>query len=281
MMSQENARMSDTESGFYLIDNEVEFHPEFLCMTSRTTSQKIVLKSQASSCLQLLLLKHNTLVTQNELMAFAWGEKHRQVPFNAFYQSILAIRKAFTFLGMKQTIIQTLPRKGLIIPESVTVTYLTKITQPLDRDTILSSIDVKNSFPIANQPVMLVNTTNKNICNRWKIFTFLTALAFLIIALSLWIMSADSDYFVNYTKAGVMTNGCEYYFNADTDNHSKHLSILHALKNVCMKNKAIYITSYEDTGSVSVVACDGNISVDAVSECKSYFYPVYHGDSSQ
>uniref|UniRef100_UPI0016530789 winged helix-turn-helix domain-containing protein n=1 Tax=Serratia marcescens TaxID=615 RepID=UPI0016530789 len=116
--------MSDEDNLCYLIENKIMFIPDKQTLVHADSHEQIKLKPTASLCLLLLLNNHGSVVTQNELLAFGWGENHRQVSFNAFYQSILSLRKSFLQMGMEKQIITTLPRKGLIVQPEVTLEKL-------------------------------------------------------------------------------------------------------------------------------------------------------------
>lgn len=113
--------MSEADNLCYLIENKIIFLPEKQCLVHTDSHEQIKLKPTASLCLLLLLRNHAEIVTQNELLAFAWGESHRQVSFNAFYQSILSLRKSFLQMNVEKQIITTVPRKGLLIQQEITI----------------------------------------------------------------------------------------------------------------------------------------------------------------
>ena len=111
----------------YLIDNEVIFMPAEQRLLNKSTQAEVLIKKQASLCLLYLIKNHNILITQNELLIYAWDNQHRNISFNVFYQFILSLRKGFAFLGLKTQIITTIPRKGLVIYNNIPITRLEKM----------------------------------------------------------------------------------------------------------------------------------------------------------
>lgn len=88
------------------------------------SSNKIKLQVPASLCLERLLLKRGEIVSQEELILCGWGEKRNaSVSANAYYQCILHLRKSFTNMGLSDFIV-TVPRMGLKISDSITISFL-------------------------------------------------------------------------------------------------------------------------------------------------------------
>lgn len=105
--------MSETGNVSYLIENRIIFTPATQCLARVDhPNQRIKLKHSASLCLLLLIQHRGQVVSQNELLEFGWGKNHRQVSFNAFYQSILSLRKSLLQLELEQPLITTIPAKG-------------------------------------------------------------------------------------------------------------------------------------------------------------------------
>lgn len=114
--------MSETGNVSYLIEKIIIFTPATQSLARiDQPNQRIKLKHSASLCLLLLIQHRGQVVSQNELLEFGWGKNHRQVSFNAFYQSILSLRKSLLQLELEQPLITTIPRKGLIIQEEFNI----------------------------------------------------------------------------------------------------------------------------------------------------------------
>lgn len=105
----------------YLIENIVHFLTKEAILRPISNQELIKLHRPASRCLELLIARRGELVTQNELIAYAWGEKRGQfVSVNTFYQTMYHLRHSLQQAGC-QDIIYTVPRQGTGILDNITI----------------------------------------------------------------------------------------------------------------------------------------------------------------
>lgn len=206
------------------------------------------------------------MVSQNELLEFGWGKNHRQVSFNAFYQSILSLRKSLLQLDLEQPLITTIPRKGLIIQES------------FDIQAIESPEDNSCSVEVSVAPETVIEELLPDAPRR-PFFTtteiIMGALTLIICALILYPWQASDDYFSDYITASKTPTDCQYYFNNDASNFSRHTAFIDKNPGLCQNNKFIYITTYPESKKLSVLVCRSPMKARQQNACQSVYYPRY------
>lgn len=272
--------MTSNSDRNYLIDNILELYPEEKLLLNRLTQQHIQLHRTATQCLVLLLEKHNEVVTQDELLRFAWGEKHREVTHNAFYQCILNLRKSILRLGVEKTIVTTIARKGLIINNDVTID---KITTSRYHDLVVQGMN-SNTTNVDNVLAVKIQEEQPhnerfNFHQHYKTCGMLLLTSFILIFI--WATRPDirSIYDIpNYTALDAPEEQkCIYYLNSDyINNYSEQESkVGHFIKNnpaFCSAGKHIYITAYENLKSMSVLVCNHKIGNISRNMCHSIYY---------
>jgi DNA-binding winged helix-turn-helix (wHTH) protein len=258
--------MSDEDNLCYLIENKIMFIPDKQTLVHADSHEQIKLKPTASLCLLLLLNHHGTVVTQNELLAFGWGENHRQVSFNAFYQSILSLRKAFLQMGMEKQIITTLPRRGLIVQQEITLEKLPYVS------TESTQTALQPEEPVLAMPaeVVVAKSPRLNIVE-----IIIIALTVLLSGILLYPDSPHADYFSDYVPALKKYGECEVFFNGNASNYIRHDQFISQHLALCEGEDSLYITAYPETKSVSVLLCSLPVDTHEDNTCRSVFYPRY------
>lgn len=256
--------MSDNVRICYLIEKFINFNPERCTLTNQLNMKEIKLKNTASLCFLLLLKNHNKVIMQHELLEFAWGDSHREVTFNTYYQIILSIRKALLDIGLEKQIVTTIVRKGLIIRDDISVEHITESVEPLltgippysDIDQCSECATVPRQELLIPEIIILIIT--------------LTMCIFLFIR---YINSRDDNFFFGYVPLHPHTQGCQYFINADAHNASRHEDILRSHPEMCQEGNIVYITAYPETMSASVIMCKKPVTDDAPNTCISIFFP--------
>lgn len=108
-------------NGRYLIDNKVEFNCSACTLRSVDKDISFTLLAASSECFHFLLQNHGSLVNKSKLTYEGWEKYGLHVSDNTFYQNVLIIRKGLKACGIDYEVIKTLPRKGLLIPESIDI----------------------------------------------------------------------------------------------------------------------------------------------------------------
>lgn len=272
--------MTSNSNRNYLIDNILELYPEEKLLFNRLTQQHIQLHKTATQCLVLLIQKHNEVVTQDELLRFAWGEKHREVTHNAFYQCILNLRKSIVRLGVEKSIVTTIARKGLIINNDV---IIDEITTSRYHDLIIegmnsNTINVDNVLPVKIQTEEAHNESF-NFHQHYKTCGMLLITSFILILI--WAIRPDTRTIHDMPKYTALDapgeQKCIYYLNIDYINNdsNQESKVGHFIKNnpaLCSVHKHIYITAYENIKSMSVLVCSHKIGSISTNMCNSIYY---------
>lgn len=242
---------SDTESQ-YLLDGIYFFNPSNLTITNNETNNLVKIHSTSAKCLLLLIEKHTTIVTQKQLIQYAWEEKSHTVTHNSLYQCILNLRKCFIQLGCDKSIITTVPRKGLMIAEEISIARL----DTFDGTTLTTknlSIEKKKSS------VMLMLAC--------------VGLATMIICLIFIAKNNKTDFRVLYTQMNIDNKACKYFINNDNGFERKESKLLSQYNSLCKDNKFLYVTAYSEMRSKSILICDAILGENKNTKCTSLYLP--------
>ena len=258
--------MPEADNLFYLIENKILFIPAKQSLVHMDSHEQIKLKPTAALCLLLLLRNHGAILTQNELLAFAWGESHRQVSFNAFYQSILSLRKTFAQMNVEKQIITTVPRKGLIIQREISVEEQQDPVpeaqpEPSPSETITESLPYKAT----NDKRSILNLTE-----WWMIIATV-----IIIGIIIYPRVFNEQYFSGYVSPMKYDGQCHYFFNGDSSNHLRHKEFIQEHPDMCQDDNYLYITAYPETKNISVILCTTSMELSRGNSCQSVYYPRY------
>lgn len=267
--------MSEADNLCYLIENKIIFSPEKQTLVHADSHEQIKLKPTAALCLLLLLRKHGEIVTQNELLAFAWGESHRQVSFNAFYQSILSLRKSFLQMNVEKQIITTIPRKGLLIQQEITI--------ETKQDSVF---DVEVESEPETLSVEMISTEKESINAPYKVpkvkrpllnLTEAMIIIFTVIIAGVMIYPSmfSKQYFSGYVPSQKYNGQCHYFFNKDASNHSRHEGFISEHPEMCRDDKFLYLTAYPETKNISIILCTTRMELSHDNSCQSVYYPRY------
>ena len=271
--------MTSNTYGNYLIDNIIEFYPAEKLLLNRLTQQHVVLHSTATQCLLLLIQQHNEVVTQDQLLRFAWGEKHREVTHNAFYQCILNLRKSIIKLGVEKSIVTTIARKGLIINKHVTIENIVSSSYHDQIAKEINSNPTEIDVSLANQNLEQVSDKDKSKHKNFYLTVSLLLVTILIL-LFIWISRPDTGTIYGmpeYIPLDYPDKKCSYYLNSDyVNNHftqeSKVGRFINNNPTLCSGNKYIYITTYENLKSMSVLICNKKVGNASRNMCSSVYY---------
>lgn len=108
----------------YTINDTACFKPESRSLDNVPLGIDLKIQRPACRCLEYLLKNRGVIVSQRELMKYAWGEeKEKIVSTNNFYQAMHQLRNALESVGCPD-IIDTIPRKGLIIDKRHKISFV-------------------------------------------------------------------------------------------------------------------------------------------------------------
>ncbi|EMF04239.1 Membrane protein [Serratia marcescens VGH107] len=93
----------------FTLDRGVQFVPAKRCLIA--TGGKVIELSENSYRFLLLLLKGET--DKQNLINQVWAEQRGAVSESSYYGQLYLLRKAFSLAGLPNTLIKTIPRKGV------------------------------------------------------------------------------------------------------------------------------------------------------------------------
>lgn len=106
---------------FYCINNQVHFFPQQNKLISCKTGKAFITYVTASRCLHLLICQSGNMVSHHALYAAGWENHGKIVTPNTLYQTISKLRKQLQDAGLTEDIIQTHPRRGWCINDTVPI----------------------------------------------------------------------------------------------------------------------------------------------------------------
>lgn len=99
---------------FFLINNDIEFHPADSKLISHTNpSLSVTLTVPAGRCLELLLSNSPEIIERNKFMEYVWVKHGMIVTMNTLYKNISMIRRGMHSVSNKNCVyIKTISREG-------------------------------------------------------------------------------------------------------------------------------------------------------------------------
>ncbi|WP_428944998.1 winged helix-turn-helix domain-containing protein [Pantoea sp. FN060301] len=126
----------------YIINKNICFDPLLKKLTRMDTNASVIINYPAALCFLKLIKNPGEIIRQEEFMDEVWHKNGRYVSSNTFYQNISILRKALKKIGLGENMLITIPRKGLILTENMTI----EIGRH-DMDTHDTHINVKLKMP--------------------------------------------------------------------------------------------------------------------------------------
>jgi DNA-binding winged helix-turn-helix (wHTH) protein len=269
--------MLDDSDYVYTIGGSVVFNPKDNTLINLEGNKQTTLYLTCSRCLSILLENRNSIVSQNEILEFAWPDNHRSVSYNTFYQCVLNLRKAFNQIDYYEKIIITVPKKGLSVASGIMITkvenyHASNISMCLDSNsTMIGVADEGNS---GNDKESL--TKDVFLKKREKIYTTIILLtAFFIVVIISSYYYLNDNFFSNYTEYVSSTNHCHVYMNDNESSVTQIESFIEREKDICKGNYYVYLTLYENAMRASAVVCKRKLNYFTNNSCVSHYYPAY------
>lgn len=266
-----------THNMFYLINESVEFWPAINMLISCSSREKFTLHYPAAYCLLTLIRNKPRIVAQRELIETAWGERSAHVTANTFYQSILNLRKVLKEAGLEHEIVQTIPRRGLRIPDYICIKE-TLSDDVLTANDLTKDLTSETSAQVKDDKKIISSTaTRKIIYSVSKIIpigcilvmTLIVAILFLNIKDKIENMTILNSY--QDSKISLFKD-CKIYWNSNAVIFSNHKSFLKVINPDCTELKQVYISTYLRSAQVSMLQCRTTGVINENEYCTSSFY---------
>lgn len=101
------------------------------------------------------------------------------------------------------------------------------------------------------------------------------AITLMICVLIMYPWQTSDNYFSGYITADKAPTDCQYYFNNDASNFSRHTAFINKNPGLCQSHKFIYITTYPESKKLSVLVCRSPMKNRQENACQSVYYPRY------
>lgn len=245
-------------------------------------SEVIFLTTPANNCLQILLRNRTEITTQKELFCEVWERHGIPINVNTLYQNIAMIRKAFRQLGVKEDVIITIPRRGVLMAESVQVVNFSSDQHPPPQSPFLDMIPVlidepehepeKSGMQIS-ETMSNIYSSHLNIKNLTIITLYLllmTATAIISSFLYIQYLNTQSRFY-NYHYFGDY-KGCQTYVDSRIDQKNRKLieASLNAAQISCNNQERVYASFFPGSPRESFIFCDSDI-LKISSQCRSSY----------
>ncbi|MBB1200854.1 hypothetical protein EGM70_11185 [Enterobacteriaceae bacterium 89] len=220
----------------YLINGVIEFYPIERRLISKQARQSLVLQTTSALCLEEILKNKGSMVSQEALFIAGWGALAGQTSQASYYQCFVNLRKSFTLLGLDVPVFITVPRRGMIFNEALTLTS--------------EDPDVPGVESTPPEPQIQIADT-KTFSIRDKGLLISTGV-FLVGALGCWFYSQDLQAFQDYQS--VKGQSCELQYRG-VDSEAQLYEKLIQDGIVCADNRRIVASYNPHSGKDSYLLC--------------------------
>lgn len=231
----------------YIINDSVEFSPQLNELKSLISEEdSVTLNAPVSGCLELLLIKHDQVVTQADFFNDVWEKNGTYVTLGTFYQNISLLRKSLKMVGLGDDVVITIPRKGL------SVTKRTRIKKKISDEYIQEVQDEEGEKGEDCEE----NKTKKT--SRLKVFITYVVL-FILGAMPLLTINVNKNIIVTSLSRLPNDGDCKTYYFGIT----KKDKVLRALEDIrpdCSLWKYVYVNVHPYLPEASIVQCDQEIN---------------------
>lgn len=247
----------------YLIESEILFFPEDSVLRHIEKTEEITLFSTASRCLELLIKKHGSTLSQKELMDAAWLGQGHNVTQNTFYQNISNVRKALNALLPEKQIIVTIKRIGLLIPNEISITSVLAAGTVLPSTPVVGeqertiTEDVVSIVPHAEPLPIPQKEARDSLFNKTMIGIFILSIIALASSIYLHYIKGEEKPvfpFRNYVVYKRFDNGCTIMVNPDAGKIDPLNRYLNNASD-CKGYEKVYVTLWEQRMTTSALYC--------------------------
>jgi len=274
----------------YFINSDVTFDPESNSLHSIKNNITVSMLTPSGQCLLILLENKGNIVPKKEIYEFVWERYGLTATDNAFYQTVLYLRKNLKEVGLVSEIVKTVPRKGVLVPGSIQVEKIARQQEAqVDSESILLQEDVANEAQVSlNQEpfiaeTVLANHIEHNLSDtgavmqtsKLSIYLLLLLIATLV-AIAIPIASGQknqeaTDFFLDYTKVAQL-EGCSVFLDASTTSVDEYKNFIATTPINCSKSPYAYFTKKDFVKRISLIACEKEIKKgNKRNECTSYY----------
>ncbi|MFV8979243.1 winged helix-turn-helix domain-containing protein [Serratia fonticola] len=283
----------------YLINNDVTFDPESNVLHSKNNKKTVSMLNPSGQCLLILLENKGNIVSKKEIYEFVWERYGLTATDNAFYQTVLYLRKNLKEAGLLSEIVKTVPRKGVLVPSSIQVEKIAPQQESIVDDSEVDFVidpphqhhdDEASHLTSSTQVDPLAETittvsiektqpaTDANAVNKARKYPFYLLPLLIVAALAVsmitayWLESEETaDYFSNYTNIAQLGT-CSIFTDANKTFSDEYKYYIASIPINCSKTPSIYFTKIEFVKRISLIACTEDMPKGKKrNECTSYY----------
>lgn len=264
----------------YTINGKIAFLPQRRALILIADETKMVaLNMPASRCLLLLIQQDGKAVARETFFEEVWIKHGSQVTSNGFYQNISLLRRAFQQLGLEDEIIITVPRVGVRLDATLSVTatrYAGEETTPLVPEQC-----VPVDGPVSVEAAAVSLPEKERLRGRGSLLWGLAALlSSLVTGFVVWYTEFDS-YLQSYAPINTQfAQRCHFFANNDVVDHIRHINFIRRSEFECEKHAWVYLTLYPGQPRVSVISCQHKFSQWRDNQCLTQYYIKEAGNAS-
>lgn len=283
----------------YIINNDVTFDPESNVIHSKINNKTVNMLTPSGQCLLILLENKGNIVSKKQIYEFVWERYGLTATDNAFYQTVLYLRKNLKEAGLLAEVVKTVPRKGVLVPSTVQVEKIVQhqgapidspaapVVKPiLDKPPLHPHDDERADLSQAHPVVERVATTTGDIDKtpsdtevnsikkraHYAFYLLPLLIALMLVLAKFWQASENTaDYFANYTKVAEL-EGCSIFTDAGQKLLAEYKSYIVNTQMNCSKKPYVYFTKMEFVKRISLINCTKEENRGTKrNECISYY----------
>ena len=192
------------------------------------------------------------------MLDIGWEQYKLTASDHTLHQHVLVLRKALKTCGLEVEIIKTIPRKGLLIPESIKIVMAEseraiQTRAPVDSVSVIKSRNGNKSF--------LFGRINKII---------FTIFMLIVVFISIY-MELPDQYITTYDKLSTY-NGCQIYVDSRRSSVNIFNEFLSSHGLQCENNESIYFAESQYVPIASVFKCKNKFTLFGRNDCISLYY---------
>lgn len=253
------------DTNIIIINQTICFSPgEHLLYPVGRKQDALSLNVPVSRCLALLISRAGQVVSRQTFYTEVWENQGLYVTDNTFYQNISLLRKMLRAAGIKDTIIQTVPREGIRFTGTAEAALSIQEGEPGSiQDINPASASVAYAdFPRKWYRHFLISSMSRKTLSAFAVILFLCCLSFLLYSLPV-----QHDVFNNFSNLNL--EACQiHYYGALTE---RDIPAILADRNVeCKNNNEIFLTVNESLTRTAYTVCDSYTKKNQA--CHSWLY---------
>ncbi|MBC3378953.1 winged helix-turn-helix domain-containing protein [Serratia fonticola] len=278
----------------YIINSDVTFDPESNVIHSKINNKTVNMLTPSGQCLLILLENKGNIVSKKEIYEFVWERYGLTATDNAFYQTVLYLRKNLKEAGLLTEVVKTVPRKGVLVPSTVKVEKIvqpqeasidipaTPVDKPLLQRHDDEPADLSQIHPVVDREATTAEDIDKTPSDtdinsikkstHYSFYFLPLLIALMLVLAKFWqVPEETADYFANYTKVTEL-EGCSIFTDAGQKLSAEYEIYIVNTPINCNRKPYIYFIKMEFVKRISLINCAKEENKGTKrNECVSYY----------